>query len=56
MQQLNIVELIEKNPITMLSRTYNDKLLNKIKEKQRAVEQTIIIQFLVNTEYIYFGT
>ena len=33
MQELNIVELIEKNPITRLSSTYTDKLLNKIKEK-----------------------
>ena len=31
MEQLNIVELIEKNPITKLSSVYNNKLLNKIK-------------------------
>ena len=31
MQEMNIVELIEKNPITRLSDVYNNKLLNKIK-------------------------
>jgi hypothetical protein len=30
-QALNIVELIETNPITRLNHTYNVKLLNKIK-------------------------
>jgi hypothetical protein len=32
MQSLNIVNLIESNPITKLSNTYNGKLLCKIKE------------------------
>ena len=32
MASLDIVELIENNPITRLSGTYNSKLLNKIKE------------------------
>ena len=32
MQQLDIVELIEKNPISKLSNVYNNKLLNKIKK------------------------
>jgi hypothetical protein len=32
MQQLNIVELIEKNPISKLSNAYNNKLINKIKD------------------------
>ena len=31
MQELNIVELIEKNPISKLSNAYNNKLINKIK-------------------------
>ena len=31
-------------------------LKNSKKEKQRAVEQAIIIQFPLNTECIYFGT
>ena len=29
MNEINIVELIEKNPITKLSNNYNNKLLNK---------------------------
>ena len=32
-KSLNIVELIEKNPITRLSNTYQNKLLTKIKER-----------------------
>ena len=30
MQELNIVELIEKNPISKLSKVYNNKLISKI--------------------------
>jgi hypothetical protein len=43
MQDLNIIELIEKNPITKLSNTYNNKLLNKIKEKFTGFEQQLFI-------------
>jgi len=43
MQELNIVELIEKNPITKLSNTYNSKLLNKIKENFTGFEQQLFI-------------
>ena len=32
MSEINIIELIEKNPITKLSPTYNSKFINKIKE------------------------
>ena len=32
-KELNIVALIESNPITKLSKNYNNKLLNKIKEE-----------------------
>jgi len=32
MEHLNIIELIESNPITKLTNTYNSKLLSKIKE------------------------
>lgn len=32
MQSLDIVNLIEKNPIIKLSNTYNNKILLKIKE------------------------
>jgi len=43
MQELNIVELIEKNPITKLSSTYNNKLLNKIKENFSGFEQQLFV-------------
>ena len=42
-KQLNIVELIENNPITRLSNTYQNKLLNKIKETFTDDEQQIFI-------------
>ena len=32
MSEINIIELIEKNPITKLSPKYNCKFINKIKE------------------------
>jgi phage anti-repressor protein len=43
MEQLNIVELIENNPITKLSNNYNVKLLTKIKEKFTAFEQQLFL-------------
>ena len=43
MEDLNIVELIEKNPITKLSTTYNNKLLNKIKENFSNFEQKLFV-------------
>ena len=43
MEELNIVELIEKNPITKLSSNYNNKLLNKIKEKFTELEQKLFV-------------
>jgi hypothetical protein len=51
MQELNIVELIEKNPITKLSNTYNNKLLNKIKEKFTGFEQ----QLFISSFYCYLN-
>ena len=51
MQELNIVELIEKNPITKLSNIYNNKLLNKIKEKFSSFEQ----QLFVSSFYCYLN-
>ena len=39
MQELNIVELIEHNPIVKLSNTYNNKLLIKIKENFTGFEE-----------------
>ena len=49
MSEINIVELIEKNPITKLSNNYNNKLLNKIKEKFIEDEQ----QLFVSSFYCY---
>lgn len=49
MQELNIVELIEKNPITKLSNCYNNKLINKIKADFSNFEQ----QLFVSSFYCY---
>ena len=51
MQELNIVELIEKNPITRLSSTYNNNLLNKLKENFSSFEQ----QLFVSSFYCYLN-
>ena len=51
MQELNIVELIEKNPIVKLSNTYNNKLLIKIKEKFTGFEQ----QLFISSFYCYLN-
>jgi hypothetical protein len=42
-KSLNIVELIEKNPIARLSNTYQNKLLTKIKERFTDNEQQMFI-------------
>ena len=51
MQKLNIIELIENNPITKLSKTYNNKLLNKIQENFTDFEQ----QLFVSSFYCYLN-
>jgi hypothetical protein len=51
MQELNIVELIEKNPIVRLSSIYNNKLLNKIKENFTNFEA----QLFVSSFYCYLN-
>jgi hypothetical protein len=51
MQELNIVELIEKNPISKLSKVYNNKLINKIKENFTGFEQ----QLFVSSFYCYLN-
>ena len=51
MQEMNIVELIEKNPITKLSNVYNNKLLNKIKDNFTNFEQ----QLFVSSFYCYLN-
>jgi len=43
MESINIVELIENNPITKLSNDYNVKLLTKIKENFTNFEQQIFL-------------
>jgi hypothetical protein len=46
MEILNIVDLIEKNPISKLSQTYNNKLLTKIKTNFTSFEQQLFISSL----------
>lgn len=43
MSELNIVDLIENNPITRLSNTYQGTLLNKIREKFNDNEQQLFV-------------
>jgi hypothetical protein len=43
METLNIVNLIERNPITKLTNSYNNKFLVKIKEKFTETEQQLFI-------------
>jgi hypothetical protein len=51
MTELNIVQMIENNPITKLSTTYNNKFLNKIKDKFTGFEQ----QLFVSSFYCYLN-
>jgi hypothetical protein len=51
MDTINIVELIEKNPITKLSKDYNVKLLTKIKEQFTDFEQ----QLFLSSFYCYLN-
>ena len=51
MQELNIVELIEKNPISKLSNAYNSKLINKIQDNFTGFEQ----QLFVSSFYCYLN-
>lgn len=51
MEQLNIVELIEKNPLTKLSCDYNLKLLSKIKDNFTNFEQ----QLFLSSFYCYLN-
>ena len=48
---LNIVELIEKNPITRLSQQYNNLLLEKLQENFSTFEQ----QLFVSSFYCYLN-
>ena len=51
MQELNIVELIESNPISKLSHIYNSKLILKIQEIFTGFEQ----QLFVSSFYCYLN-
>ncbi len=51
METINIVELIENNPITKLSKDYNVKLLSKIKETFTDFEQ----QLFLSSFYCYLN-
>jgi phage anti-repressor protein len=51
MQSLNIINLIEKNPITKLSNTYNNKLLKKIKDNFTETQQ----QLFISSFYCYLN-
>ena len=51
MTELNIVQMIENNPITKLSTTYNNKFLNKIKDNFTGFEQ----QLFVSSFYCYLN-
>jgi hypothetical protein len=51
MESLNIVDLIEKNPISKLSNAYNNKLLMKIQENFTGLEQ----QLFVGSFYCYLN-
>ena len=51
MSELNIVELIESNPITKLSNKYNGKLITKIQENFTGFEQ----QLFVSSFYCYLN-
>jgi hypothetical protein len=51
MEKLDIINLIELNPITKLSNTFNNKLLNKIKEQFTDVQQ----QLFISSFYCYLN-
>jgi hypothetical protein len=51
MQTLDIINLIEKNPIIKLSNTYNNKLLTKIKENFTETQQ----QLFISSFYCYLN-
>ena len=51
LQPLNIVSLIEANPITKLTATYQVKILEKIKERFTSFEQ----QLFLSSFYCYLN-
>jgi len=51
MKNLNIVQLFEKNPLTRLNKTYESKLINKIKNNFSDSQQ----QLFVGSFYFYLN-
>ena len=51
MSELNIVDLIENNPIIRLTNTYQNKLLSKIKDNFNDTEQ----QLFISSFYCYLN-
>ena len=51
MMTLNIIQLIENNPITKLSASYNNKLITKIKDNFTETQQ----QLFVSSFYCYWN-
>jgi len=51
MSELNIVDLIENNPIARLTNTYQNKLLSKIKDNFNDTEQ----QLFISSFYCYLN-
>ena len=49
MEQIDIVSLIENNPITKLSKDYNVKLLAKIKNNFTNFEQHLFLSSFIVT-------
>ena len=43
LKNVDIVNLIKNNPVTQLSKNYQSKLINKIKEKFNTYEQQLIV-------------
>ena len=43
MENLNIIQLIEKNPLTRLSKNYESKFIKKIQEKFTETQQNVFI-------------
>ena len=51
MQDINIIQLIEKNPLIRLNKTYENKLINKIKNNFSDSQQ----QLFVGSFYFYLN-
>jgi hypothetical protein len=43
MEQINIIQLVEKNPITRLSKEYENSLVNKVKDRFSDTQQQMFL-------------